>query len=76
MSRLNKVRNLVTNIFYCGVLGVLLQDEGRLPPLPGRVRHLQRPQGGRRKLPRRLQGSLRHRNDRAANNTSHQVTNT
>ena len=36
--------------------GVLPEDEGRLPPLPGRVQDRQRPQGGRRAHPAGLQG--------------------
>lgn len=44
---------------------------GRLPPVPGRVRDRQRPQGGGRELAGRVQGRLRHRHDRAAAHAPH-----
>lgn len=44
---------------------------GRLPPVPGGVRHRQRPQGGGRELAGGVQGRLRHRHDGTAAHTPH-----
>ena len=55
------------------VQGLLLQDEGRLPPVSSRIRYSQRPKRGSRKFSCRVQGRKRHRHDRAAHNSPHPV---
>ena len=58
-------------VFVCLCLACV--QEGRLPQVPGRVRHRKRAEGRCRELPAGLQGSHRQRYDGAAAHTPHPV---